>query len=239
MDTRFKGANMAQTNSNTPIRGVLAAAGLILSAGPMSGCITQSSESSRVTVPGPAPLQAEVPRGGVIELALANGAATVTSAPIDHVEVGVEVRCSKRSARCRERASRARLVTSMRDGRVRFGLKNAPGKGASLSFRVRVPDDRALDVRMKYGDLQIAHHNQDINVQMTAGAIGIELPESAVGRVDLNARVGEAALSTDRGEREGRRPLLVGSRVQWAEGRGPHAVQARVRFGDIQLRLTR
>ncbi|MEO1575178.1 MAG: hypothetical protein AAFU65_09490 [Pseudomonadota bacterium] len=204
-----------------------------------SGCISRPPDSVKVPVPGPAPLHTEVPASGIIELALPNGEATVSAAAIDHVEVAVEVRCATSSSRCRERAARATLVGIHRDQRMRFAMKDAPGSGAAMTFRIRVPYDRALDVRMKYGDLRIEDHADDLEVHMTAGAIELDLPEAAVGRVDLAASVGEAALSTESGHREGRRPLLVGSRVEWADGAGASSVHARVRFGDIQLKLTR
>lgn len=227
--------NPVRKHAQVPLRTLF----LLAAAALASGCVSRPSDSVKVKVPGPAPLLTEVPASGIIELALPNGEATVSAAAIDHVQVAVEIRCPTQSSRCRDRAARAKLVGIRHDQGMRFAMKDAPGSNAALAFEIRVPYDRGLDVRMKYGDLRIEDHADDLEVHMTAGAIELDLPEAAVARVDLAARVGEAALSTERGHREGRRPLLVGSRVEWNEGAGTSNVHARVRFGDIQLKLTR
>ncbi|MEM6639708.1 MAG: hypothetical protein AAF610_07385 [Pseudomonadota bacterium] len=201
-----------------------------------ASCATATADEPRVPVPGPASLQSEVPADETVELRLANGEATIVAADIDHVEMSVRIRCPEDSSRCRKRAGEARLNSERSRGRTRFGLSKAPGSGAEVVFEIRVPTDRSLDVRMKYGALTIQNHADDLEVAMTAGAIDIARPENGVGRVKLAASVGESTLLTPEIAREGRRPLLVGSKVEW-DGSGDDTVSARVRFGDIQLRL--
>ncbi|MEM1263923.1 MAG: hypothetical protein AAGH76_16110 [Pseudomonadota bacterium] len=203
----------------------------------LGGCISFGDEQSRVAVPGPKPLKIEVPAAGRVELVLANGDATVVAAAIDHVEVSVTVRCPQDSTRCRERAGNAKLTSINTTDSARFELAGSLGSGAEVTTRVRVPIDRALDVQMKYGALAIENHAGDLNVQMTAGDIDIKRPEHDIGAVDLRARFGDATLYNQAGAQEGRRPLLVGSTVEWV-GDGRRSVAARIRFGDIDLSLT-
>ncbi|MEM8983384.1 MAG: DUF4097 family beta strand repeat-containing protein [Pseudomonadota bacterium] len=203
----------------------------------LAGCVSFGDEQERVAVPGPKPLTIEVPAGGTVALELANGDATVIAAPTNHVEISVAIRCPQDSTRCRERAAKASLNSKNSTNSARFELAGAPGSGSEVTTEVRVPEDRALDVRMKYGALRIDNHRADLNVRMTAGDIDITRPERGVGRVELKASVGDASLSSPKSEQEGRRPLLVGSTVEW-DGTGDSTVTARLRFGDVDLSLT-
>lgn len=205
----------------------------------LSGCVTQASDAPKVPVAGPSNLVAEVPASGTVELHLPSGEALIIADDVDYVEVAMNIRCPANSSRCRDRAAKTRLFVSDDDQRMLFGVTNAPGNSAEIELEVRVPRDRALNVRMKYGDLKIEGVENSVAVRMTAGAIELDVPEQSVGRVDLGATFGDASLSTQTAYQDGRRPTLVGSKVQWDEGVGAHAVQARVRFGDIQLNLTR
>ena len=203
----------------------------------LAGCVSWSGNSPRVSVPGPEPLRVEVPQARTIELNLANGEATVVAASVDHVSVTVDIRCPESSTRCRDRASKVALTSgTTRDG-VRFEFDGSLGSGAEVNTEVQVPVDRPLVVRMKYGELNIENLEQDLSVRMTAGDIDLSLPERSVGRAELGATFGESSARTDQGEQEGRRPLLVGSKIEW-DGDGQNSVTGRVRFGDIQLVLT-
>lgn len=206
--------------------------------GGLSGCVTWSGDTPRVAVPGPEPLKVDVPPGHSIELELPTGEATVVSADIEHVDISVTVRCPEDSSRCRTKASRAELVSTISSERTRFSLDGSLGSGAEVTSQVRVPEDRVLDVRMKYGTLTVQDHAADLDVRMTAGDVDIVSAESEIGSVELKASVGEASLRSDDGRADGRRPLLVGSKVEW-DGVGQSAVDARVRFGDVQLQLKR
>jgi len=204
--------------------------------GVLSGCATWSGDTPRIAVPGPEPLQVDVPPGHSIVLELPAGEATVVAGAIDHVDIAVTVRCPDDSARCRKRASKAELVSTISSNRTGFSLDGSLGSGAEVVSQVRVPEDRVLEVRMKYGALTVQNHAADLDVRMTAGDVDIVSAESQTGAVELKASVGEASLRSDGGRAEGRRPLLVGSKVEW-DGVGQNAVNARVRFGDVQLRL--
>ncbi|MEO1325949.1 MAG: hypothetical protein AAFV47_04675 [Pseudomonadota bacterium] len=204
--------------------------------GVLSGCATWSGDTPRVAVPGPESLKVDVPLGHSIELELPTGEATVVAGAIDHVDIAVTVRCPEDSSRCRKKASRAELVSTISSDRTRFSLDGSLGSGAEVTSQVRVPEDRVLDVRMKYGTLTVQDHAADLDVRMTAGDVDIVSTESEIGAVELNASVGEASLRSNDGRADGRRPLLVGSKVEWY-GVGQNAVNAHVRFGDVQLRL--
>ena len=205
----------------------------------LTGCISQPAESTRVSVPSPPAVQVDIGDSGRIELHMPNGDVTVTAQAGHQAVAKMEIRCPSNSSRCIERAKETRLVTERSGDALRLRVHKAPGNNASIILNVTVPRDRPLSIDMKYGDLTVKDLEDDLDVVLKAGAVSIEMPEAAVRQVQLGARFGDAALSLASGRSEGNRRLLVGAKVDWRSGQGPHRVNASVRYGDLRVSLYR
>ncbi len=219
---------------NSHLLKLIAALALVIT---VTGCISQPAESTRVSVPSPPSLQVDIGDSGRIELRMPNGDVTVTAQAGDQATAKMEILCPSNSTRCISRARETRLVTQRRGDTIRLGVHKPPGNNASVIIQVTVPRDRPLSIDMKYGDLTVKDLEDDLDVVMKAGAISIEMPQAAVREVKLGARFGDASLTLGGGSSQGDRSLLVGAKVDWRSGRGPHRVDARVRFGDLRVSL--
>ncbi len=201
-------------------------------------CTTNGPDAPKIGVTGPAPLRVDVDTGAMVILNLPNGEAVVTADDIDFAEAEIEVRCPADASRCADRAADLKWITERGNDELSLGLSRNPGKGANVIVRLRVPRDRPMRIAMKYGELRVRNHADALTARMTAGEIGIDAPAAAVRAVQLRASFGDASLNLPSEYVEGRRPVLVGAKVDWAEGPGVHPIDARVRFGDVQVSLT-
>jgi hypothetical protein len=118
-----------------------------------------------------------------------------------------------------------------------LGLEGGATLNAEITVNVRVPQRNPLEVQMKYGALTIENARQPVKVEMKAGEVDITMPEEVVKSAFLRARFGDASLTVPENSISGRRPTLVGATVDWPHGRGLFPVSAKLRYGDVRLRL--
>ena len=115
------------------------------------------------------------------------------------------------------------------------GVKKVPPGGPKLTVRVEVPRDLALRVEMSAGDLTVHGIERDVDVDMSAGDVNIDLPERRVQSVDVHVSVGDATLRNRDHVLDGEGWL--GKRIDWNEGRGESRVRVKLSAGDVNVLL--
>jgi len=142
-----------------------------------------------------APLQFEIARDDILELDLPNGEVTVVGEAIGFAEAKMFISCPSDSQACRKQAAKANINSRHERGRTILSVASATGSGAQVRMTVRVPRDRPVSIKMKYGELSVTDMQSDVFARLKAGEVNIGVPSSAVGRVKLAARFGDASLS--------------------------------------------
>lgn len=203
----------------------------------LCGCVTHASDEPKVAVPGPSPLTVEIGAQEAIWLDLPNGEVSVVAANVRYAELHASLRCPTNSRKCRERAADIAFEVRRDERGVVLSTNRSATLDSEFVVNVRVPKPNALDIRMKYGSLSIENVEQPLAVNMKAGEVQITMPEKAVKSAFLRARFGDASLTVPDSAISGRRPTLVGATVDWPHGRGRFPVSAKLRYGDVRLRL--
>lgn len=110
------------------------------------------------------------------------------------------------------------------------------GKGRlELEGVVRVPKSVEVEIELGVGELEIKELENSVRVELGVGEINAWISRATTRSVTLDAGVGEVELyGTDR-RVEGRRSMLVGSEVHWAEGPGKARVFLEVGVGEISV----
>ena len=166
------------------------------------------------------------------------GAVHIEAVDTGSVGAVVELEC-KRARRCAEIIDQVELVSSNTSRGLELRLdvpKTRRGDNLEVRVELTVPRDAALDIDVGVGQIEIAGSEESIAIDLGVGEVELELPETAVASVELDAGVGDAKLAAGGSSDHGRRGL-VGKEVSWREGRGHAAVNVDVGVGDIRVRL--
>lgn len=155
------------------------------------------------------------------------------------VAVEVAVRCEEPvKTACRQKAERIELVAGADGDDVVVALRGWPkggSDGLSLSLRVTMPRDLPLTGEFGVGELDVRGLEAGVRLELGVGEMSLELPAASVRRAELEVGVGEASLHVGGRRIEGKG--FIGREVDWANGRGRHAVDAEVGVGEIEVRL--
>jgi len=91
-------------------------------------------------------------------------------------------------------------------------------------------------VRVGIGDVDIFAGDRNLAVRMGIGDLTVHVPEDRVHSVRAATGIGDASL---RGalHREGKRRMLIGAKINWAEGQGPIDIALGLRIGDASVVL--
>jgi hypothetical protein len=158
----------------------------------------------------------------------------------DKVEIEVVARCKHHLwGHCEERAKELDLESHSRDDRLDIELVGASrhsNQGLEVKMRVKLPSNRAFDLEMGAGEVEIRGLETNVHVHLGAGEVHVEMDERVVHEVHLDAGVGETTLRSRDGKVEGSREHVVGSSVDWDEGTGKARVQVKVGAGEVQMR---
>lgn len=107
----------------------------------------------------------------------------------------------------------------------------------TLKIKIGVPQDKKLEVSLSAGELNISGTSACLVADVSAGEINISLKENQLASAALSAKVGDAKLTTTKGETiAGERSLLVGAKLDW-KGTGDCHTQANVLTGQANLVL--
>ena len=202
-----------------------------------TGCIGMPPESELVDIGPERTLEIAVDPSDVLDLDIPAGEVSIRGEDIASVSALARIRCPRDSKRCAEWATDARLVSTRNGNRVRVAMNKKAKMNAAVKLTILVPKDSPLRIRMGYGELDAQGMEDDVSVEMKAGEVSIGMPRTAVEEVRLAARFGDASIYDGERALEGRRPTLVGARVDWLEGPGEHSVDVRLRYGDVQVEL--
>lgn len=176
----------------------------------------------------------------VLDIEFPSGQIRITPSTDGQLHASVAFFCNEDSQTCRANAEKARIVHEQQ-GEHSY-LSFTPGsvystRHANLIFKVQVPDVERLNVKADAGDIGIISPTACMTVRAGAGDLSIAVPAASIGRADLDANFGDANLKTLDADAEGRRPLLVGAEVKWAEGEGSCVLKAKLQAGAISVRL--
>lgn len=202
-----------------------------------AGCAGIPPDSELVDAAPAQTIEIALEPGDRLRLSVPSGELRVNGADTDTVRGTLTIRCPADSRKCMAWAADAALVATRRDDQVRVALNKGPKLNVAVKAEIEIPRGVALDVSHDYGDLVIHGMEDDVFVRMKAGALSVAMPDSAVANVRASARFGDSSLRVAGRNVEGSRSMLVGAKVQWAEGRGEHDVDVHVRYGDAQVEV--
>lgn len=157
----------------------------------------------------------------------------------DVASVELSVRCRRRGSRCDDRAERL-WTKSKRSGErltIEFGGWPKLNSGdLSAHAVITVPADRALEVDMGVGELEIRGLTSDLDIELGVGEVSLELAAADLSSVSLDAGIGETDVRSSAGHTSSDRSWLIGSHTHW-RGDGRSRVDVELGVGEITARL--
>jgi hypothetical protein len=156
------------------------------------------------------------------------------------VSAQIELTCKHESRRCAEAMERVELDSDVTAGRLRLEIDKEPGwfwDNLEIDAEIRLPADRHLRVEMGVGTLEVEGMRAELDLDLGVGEVDVTMPAERVHAVRLDAGVGETSLRLPGHWVDERRSLLVGSELQWDEGRGDADVWVDVGVGEATVRL--
>ncbi|MEO0424132.1 MAG: hypothetical protein AAF184_17470 [Pseudomonadota bacterium] len=181
-----------------------------------------------------------VPDGAHLRLDLPVGQVDVVGTDGDELRARMQIECKANKRRCAKRAERATLST-ISNGNTLTLLASPEGmnayKGAQVRITVEVPRSETLEVEFGAGELDVRDVDACVSLRMFAGEADLHLAGERIDDISLKTGMGESALYVNSNAVNGKRPLLVGSKVVHALGNGDCSLAARLRFGELTAHL--
>jgi hypothetical protein len=181
--------------------------------------------------------QVIVPAAAAVAIDLPAGEFRITGTTGDELQAEVSIVCD---GECPSRVGEAAFALEEAPGRVSLSMSPASTsayRNLEVIYTVRVPRDHDVDLVLGAGLAEVTGLRGCVTGRMMAGEWRLELPVWPVRSVQLRTHVGDAYLDVPGAGGEGERALLVGAKVDWAEGTGECDVRLRLRFGDLRLTL--
>ena len=173
-----------------------------------------------------------------LQLDIPLGEVRIDGSSDDRIEVEVIVECEWRKKKCTERADKIDLVSHEWGDKIALeidGLNKWRFIGMSLDVRVTAPAGMRLELDMGVGEVEIAHFENDLTVDLGVGELTIKMNQADVYSVDLDTGLGEASLRYEGGELEA--SGLFSNELRWNEGDGHAVVRVELGIGEIDVRL--
>lgn len=123
------------------------------------------------------------------------------------------------------------LESRVRNGRL---VLEQTEDQTSTEWTIEMPARATTRVKLGVGEITGEFGATELSIDLGVGEVDIELPETAVGDIDLSTGVGEAKLHGARRERENR--AFVSHDVS-GEGEGEMDLNVSVGVGEIDVRL--
>ncbi len=178
--------------------------------------------------------------GQAVRIDFTVGALRVEAGDGSEVQAELSARCRWNTPRCRERLEEIDLAGRARPSRLHIevtGLAVWQKTDLELEARFVVPRGLPLEIDMGVGELEVSGFEADVWVDLGVGEAEISLPAAKVASVTVDVGVGEATLHAPDSRLEGRRSRLLGSEVEWDEGKGSARVRVEVGVGELTLDL--
>lgn len=202
----------------------------------LTACISSGERDFKVEPP--ATLTTQV--ANELTLQFDSGDVRIVPSSDDRLRASATFYCDQTNAQCLKNAAKASIVHQQRadHSTIRFEPGGAyTTRHANVIYRVEVPRVDLLKVSFDAGDVRIDSPTACLRASGAAGDINITAPFASVASVTLDANLGDANLQTPSGMANDRRPLLVGSEIEWTEGPGNCALNAKLTAGSISVRL--
>ncbi len=158
----------------------------------------------------------------------------------DEVSVTLVIECSRFSKRCESKAEDLRLESRSSGRSVTLSVEGYPKSttgGPSIEASIRVPRDRAIEIDLGVGELEVHGMQNDLAIDVGVGDVEVEIAESSVRSVDLEVGVGDAEIDVDGGGVSESGFLFLGNEVRWNKGRGQAEVEVDVGVGAVEVVL--
>jgi hypothetical protein len=217
---------------------------LLSSIGPPA--LAQSADMPRfgeeIYVIGEIPFLEPVAPGQPVTIRFGIGELEIETVESDQIRADLEVSCGDKlsEAQCEKYRSRLRLEPLRGDDGVEVRLVGLPKwkmRRLQLEGKVTVPQWSPLTVRMGIGEVDIRSAAESLDVAMGIGDLTVRVPHEIVGNVRVGTRIGDASIREPDGYTAGKRRMLVGARLEWAEGSGTAQVSVGLRIGDARVVL--
>ncbi|GAB5413832.1 MAG: hypothetical protein Cons2KO_14350 [Congregibacter sp.] len=202
----------------------------------LAACISSGERDFKVEPP--ASLTTQV--APTLTLEFSSGDIRVLPSADEKLRATATFYCDQSNSQCLKNAAKASIVHQQRaeHSTIRFEPGSAyTTRHANVIYRVEVPMVDSLKVSFDAGDVRVDSPTACLKASGAAGDLNITAPYESVASVSLDANLGDANLITPAGLASDRRPLLVGSEVEWAEGPGNCAMNAKLTAGAISVRL--
>ena len=179
----------------------------------------------------------------------------------DEAAASMEVRCPDTMGECADHFRDLEFETSSRGNSI--AVKPSKGLGfkgnRSVKTILSLPPVSRLVVKMTAGEVHIS--DIDVNelyldmkagevdidvdkiksylkVNLTAGEVNVEIPESAVSEVDIDVNIGDASIISNTMVKDVKRSFLVGASDRRIISNSGAVVYVDVHVGDIRVDLT-
>ena len=182
-----------------------------------------------------------IPPGKAFEVRFKVGALRIASGQTFDARLEIEATCKEVSAEyCAKRVSRLRLDTRELDDRVRVqlvGMSRREMDKLGVEATIVAPERSPLIVNMGIGALEIEAGPEDLEVGMSIGDLVVHAPAERFASVGISTRIGEAMLETVDDPYISKRKMLVGAKVNWAEGTGDSHISVKLGIGNAEVHL--
>lgn len=219
-----------KTRNRRPWLGaVLLAVGLVLPTGGLGAAEMREVSS-----------EFEVGEGQIIRIEIPVADIEIEAADRKSVQAELTLRCRWQLDDCRKTLEEAELVSRTSSRRLVVELTGVTKWRSSqldVDARLLVPRSAALEVEMGVGEVDILGVEKDLRVEVGVGEINVWIRRDKVGRVALDAGVGQVELTGEDHTAHERRPFFLGSEAHWQEGTGEARLDIEVGVGTISVWL--
>ena len=155
------------------------------------------------------------------------------------VQLHLKVKCEDRdSKKCRRAAEDLDLDVDQYSDGIEIGIDYWPkfrNKGMSLECLLETPRHLVLEVELGVGEVDVYGMEDDIEIDVGVGEVSVEIDESAVRSVSLDAGVGDASLRVGGRTIEG--SGFIGHGLDWRDGPGKAFIEIDCGVGSINVHL--
>lgn len=107
----------------------------------------------------------------------------------------------------------------------------------SYDVTIEVPTGMAVDVRTRYGDVEIEGTFGDVDVDLRAGEIDVRVPRSTVRELRASCVAGE--VRTNLGDEIITREGLFPGKTRYVNANGTAFINVHTTFGEVRVELTK